>query len=152
MIKDVKIKKLKLIPDYRGRLMEILRNDDPLFKKFGQAYMTSIKPNIVKAWHYHKKQTDNLTCVNGKLRVGLYDARKNSPTKGKTQEIILDSNNPLLVQIPPGIYHGWENMEDEEAIVISLPDLPYNYENPDEFRVDPFNNDIPLKWKAEKGG
>jgi dTDP-4-dehydrorhamnose 3,5-epimerase len=35
MIEGVKVKKLKVVPDERGRLMEILRCDDPMFEKFG---------------------------------------------------------------------------------------------------------------------
>jgi len=35
MIEGVKIKKLKIMSDDRGRLMEILRNDDDIFEDFG---------------------------------------------------------------------------------------------------------------------
>jgi len=80
MIDGVKVKKLKIIPDERGRLMEILRSDDEAFKKFGQVYMTTAKPGIAKAWHYHKKQDDNFTCVCGRMKLALYDARAGSPT------------------------------------------------------------------------
>lgn len=80
MIDGVKVKKLKVIPDERGRLMEILRRDDEIFKKFGQVYATTAYPGVVKAWHYHKKQTDNFTCVSGAIRLALYDARPNSNT------------------------------------------------------------------------
>jgi len=41
MIEGVKVKRLNLIPDERGFLMEILRNDDELFEKFGQVYLTT---------------------------------------------------------------------------------------------------------------
>ena len=58
MITGVRIKKLKIIPDDRGRLMEIFRSDDDFFKKFGQVYMTTVKPGIVKAWHWHKTEID----------------------------------------------------------------------------------------------
>ena len=80
MIDGVKIKTLKAIPDERGRLMEILRRDDEIFEKFGQVYITTANPGVVKAWHFHKKQRDNFTCVHGKMRLALYDARKKSPT------------------------------------------------------------------------
>ena len=36
MIDGVLIKKLKVIADERGRLMEILRADDEMFTRFGQ--------------------------------------------------------------------------------------------------------------------
>ena len=68
-IKGVKIKKLLVIPDERGWLMEILRCDDEIFEKFGQVYLTTAYPGVVKAWHYHKKQTDNFTCIHGMMKV-----------------------------------------------------------------------------------
>ncbi|MBU1656711.1 MAG: WxcM-like domain-containing protein, partial [Candidatus Omnitrophica bacterium] len=76
MIEGVKIKKLKIIPDERGRLMEILRRDDEIFQNFGQVYMTTAFPGVVKAWHYHKIQTDSFTCIRGKMRLGLCDGRE----------------------------------------------------------------------------
>ena len=62
-IEGVKVKALRVVPDERGRLMEILRCDDPLFEKFGQVYVTTVYPGVVKAWHYHKIQTDNIAVV-----------------------------------------------------------------------------------------
>lgn len=58
MIAGVIIKPLKLIPDDRGFLMEMLRADDPIFERFGQVYITGCKEGVAKAWHYHKEQTD----------------------------------------------------------------------------------------------
>jgi dTDP-4-dehydrorhamnose 3,5-epimerase len=62
-IDGVIIRNLRIIPDERGWLMEILRCDDPQFRKFGQVYLSTAYPGVVKAWHYHKKQTDNFTCL-----------------------------------------------------------------------------------------
>ena len=55
MIEGVATKPLRVFPDERGRLMEILRDDDELFDRFGQVYMTTVYPGVVKAWHFHKK-------------------------------------------------------------------------------------------------
>lgn len=147
MIEGVKVKKLKIIPDERGRLMEILRRDDDLFKAFGQVYMTTAFPGVVKAWHYHKKQTDNFTCIRGEMRLGLYDSRKDSPTFGNVEEYTISLEKPLLVQIPPEVYHGFKCVSKEEAVVINTVTEPYNYKEPDEYRVDAFDNDIPFDWK-----
>jgi dTDP-4-dehydrorhamnose 3,5-epimerase len=147
MIEGVKIKNLKVVPDERGRLMEILRQDDEIFLKFGQVYMTTAKPGIVKAWHYHKKQTDNFTCIHGKIRLALYDSRKTSSTFGKINEFILSIDEPKLIQIPPLVYHGFKCISDNEAIVINIPDLPYNRQSPDEYRVDAYENNITYDWR-----
>lgn len=147
MIDGVKIKKLKVIPDDRGRLMEILRADDEIFRKFGQVYVTTAFPGVVKAWHYHKIQTDNFTCVSGKMKLALYDARKNSKTYKEVNEFIVSMDDPLLVQIPPFVYHGFKCVSGNEAMVVNTVTEPYNYKTPDEYRVDPHDNDIPYDWK-----
>lgn len=151
MIEGVKIKKLRVIPDERGRLMEILRSDDEIFVGFGQVYMTTTYPNVVKAWHKHEKQTDNIACLSGMLKLALYDARPNSPTRGEINQFYLGIHNPLLIQIPPGVFHGWMCVSQEEAIVINIPTEPYNYDSPDEQRLDPHSNDIPYDWKRKDG-
>lgn len=147
MIEGVKIKKLKVISDSRGRLMEILRSDDEMFRKFGQVYMTTAFPGIVKAWHYHKKQTDNFTCIVGKVRFAIYDARGDSPTYKEVSEFIVSLEDPILIQIPPLVYHGFKCIGDKEAIVVNTVTEPYNHKSPDEYRVDPYENDITYDWK-----
>ena len=151
MIDGVKIKKLKVIPDERGRLMEILRGDEEMFQKFGQVYMTTTYPGVIKAWHYHKIQTDNIAVVKGMLKVALYDPREGSPTRGEVDEFFIGEHNPLLIQVPPQVYHGWKCISEQEAIVINCPTEPYNYKNPDEYRL-PFDTDqIPYDWTIKMG-
>ena len=147
MIKDVQIKKLKLIPDERGRLMEILRSDEEIFQSFGQVYMTTAYPGVVKAWHYHKKQEDHFTCISGSMKLALFDARGDSPTYKEVNDFIIDLDNPILVKIPKSVYHGFKCIGDKEAIVINIPTLPYNPKDADEYRIDAFSNDVPYDWK-----
>lgn len=151
MIQDVVTKKLKVVPDERGRLMEILRIDDECFQKFGQCYMTTNYPGVVKAWHFHKIQTDFVTCVRGTIKVVLFDAREDSKTKGELNEFFIGEHNPMLVKIPAGVYHGWKCVSEYESIAVSCPTEPYNYENPDEYRL-PFDSDkVPYDWEIKMG-
>lgn len=150
MIDGVKTKNLKVVPDERGWLMEILRCDEELFEKFGQVYLTTAYPGVVKAWHYHKKQTDNFTCLKGMMKVALYDGRKASKTHGEINEFFVGEKNNLLIQVPPGIYHGFKAVGDETAYFLSIPNLPYNYTEPDEFRLPPDSKDIPYDWVLDK--
>ena len=151
MIHGVVTKKLKVIPDERGHLMEILRADDEMFSKFGQVYMTTAYPGMVKGWHYHKKQTDHFAVVKGMIKLVLYDNREDSPTKGEINEFFLGEHNPMLVKIPPLILHGFKCVSEQEAICINIPTEVYNYDQPDEFRVDPHKNDIPYSWERKDG-
>jgi dTDP-4-dehydrorhamnose 3,5-epimerase len=151
MIDGVTIKNLKVIPDERGRLMEILRNDDAMFEKFGQVYMTTAFPGVVKGWHFHKKQSDNMAVVRGTMKIVLYDSREGSPTFGEVNEFFAGVHNPILVHIPPYVYHGFKCVSQEEAIVVNTPTETYNYDDPDEFRVHPHENDIPYDWSRRDG-
>ena len=147
MIQGVEIKKLKVMKDGRGKLMEILRSDDKIFAKFGQVYFTTAYPGTTKAWHYHKKQDDHFCCIAGLMRLALYDARPKSRTRGEIQDFELGLDNPQVVKIPKGVYHGFKCISQEEAIVINVPTYPYNPAKPDEYRIDAFDNAIPYDWR-----
>jgi dTDP-4-dehydrorhamnose 3,5-epimerase len=151
MIDGVKIKKLKVISDERGRLMEILRADEEFFEKFGQVYMTTTYPGVVKAWHKHEKQADNMACVAGMVKVVLRDARKGSPTFEEINEFFMGVHNPILLHIPAGIWHGWKCVGPEEAIVVNAPTEMYDSKKPDEQRLDPHTGDIPYDWSRKDG-
>jgi len=151
MIDGVKQKKLKVIPDERGRLMEILRADDDLFVKFGQIYMTTAYPGVIKGWHYHKNQVDNFVVVKGMIKLVLYDPREDSPTRGEINEFFLGEHNPTLIQIPELVHHGFKCISGEEAICINCPTEVYDYDKPDEYRLDPHGDEIPYDWGRKDG-
>lgn len=152
LIDGVKIVKLRQIPDERGRLMEILRRDwEGIFDEFGQCYLTTGYPGVVKAWHYHEYQDDHFCVVHGMMKVVLYDPRENSPTKGAVNEFFMGDKNPLLVKIPKFVYHGFKTISENEALVINVPTNTYNYAEPDELREHPHDSDIPYDWTRKDG-
>ena len=161
LIEGVITKPLKVIPDERGRLMEILRSDDPVFEKFGQVYMTTTYPGVVKGWHYHKIQSDHFAVVKGMIKLVLWDARDEalghgyhgprSTTAGLVNEFFIGEHNALLVKIPPFIMHGFKGIGTKEAIVINTPTEAYNYATPDEYRLLPHDSGIPYDWSRHDG-
>ena len=152
LIHGAKVRKLSVHCDERGRLMEMLRADDPeMDVRFGQVYMTTAYPGVTKAWHYHKLQTDHFVCLSGMMKLVLYDSREGSPTKGVVNEFFLGEHNPLIVEIPNLVYHGFKCISEKEAMVINIVTECYNYQNPDEFRLDPHANDIPYDWGRKDG-
>jgi dTDP-4-dehydrorhamnose 3,5-epimerase len=149
MIEGVRVKPLGVNCDERGRLMEILRCDDPEFIKFGQLYMTTAYPGVVKGWHYHKEQIDSFSVVRGMIKLVLYDAREKSKTHREVNEFFLGEHNPILVQIPNFVYHGFKCVSETEAIVINCPTEPYHRQKPDEFRVAYNDPAIPYNWDIQ---
>jgi dTDP-4-dehydrorhamnose 3,5-epimerase len=150
-IEGVKTKKLRLIPDERGWLMEVLRNDDQdLFAKFGQVYVSATYPGVVKAWHYHKHQVDNFACISGMVKLVLMDTRDGSPTKGAVNEFFLGTQQPLLVQVPNLVYHGWKCVSPEVSTVVNVPTEVYQYDDPDEYRLEAHGS-LPYDWSRKDG-
>lgn len=151
LIEGVAVRRAKVIADERGRLGEIMRADDPWFEKFGQVYFTTTYPGVVKAWHHHKKQTDNFYVLKGMVKIALYDERPDSPTHGTVNEVCVGEHCPALVRIPSGVLHGWMCLGESEAYVVNVVSEVYNYAEPDEFRVDPHDNHIPYDWARKDG-
>jgi dTDP-4-dehydrorhamnose 3,5-epimerase len=149
VIVGVQTKPLRLIPDERGWLMEILRADDTaLFSRFGQVYASATYPGVVKAWHYHKVQIDNLACIVGMIKLVIVDTRAGSPTDGTVNELFVGTQNPMLVQVPNLVYHGWKCISPEAAVVINVPTEVYRYADPDEFRIAPHGT-LPYDWSRK---
>ena len=149
MIKDVLVKPLSQITDERGKIMHMLRADDPHFEKFGEIYFSIVYPGVVKGWHIHKEMTLNYAVVFGTIKLVLYDPRQDSNTKGEIQELFIGEDNYVLVKIPPGIWNGFKGIGAKPAIVANCATLPHL---PDEMeRLDPINNDIPYDWGLKHG-
>lgn len=151
MIEGVQIKPLKMHCDERGRLAEILRCDEPFFEKFGQVYLTTAYPGVVKAWHYHARQIDHFFVVRGMMKIVLYDNRENSPTRGEVNEFFAGDHNPIVVKIPNLVYHGFKCISETEAMVINIPTEAYDHAQPDEYRIAPDDPSIPYSWERKDG-
>ena len=150
-IEGVRTKTLRVIPDERGWLMEILRADDgELFTRFGQVYTSATYPGVVKAWHYHQQQVDNFACVAGMIKLVLIDTRDESPTRNVVNEFFIGVQNPLLVQVPNLVYHGWKCISSDVALVVNVPTEPYHYGAPDEHRIAPHGT-LPYDWARKDG-
>ena len=151
LIQGVKIKTLRLLPDERGQLMEIIRADDDVFEKFGQVYITTAYPGVVKAWHYHKLQNDNVTVIRGMAKIVLYDDRPKSKTNGVINEFFIGDQNHSLIHIPKLLWHGFKCISEEMCVIINTVTECYNYRNPDEYRKPPHDAGIPYDWSRKDG-
>jgi dTDP-4-dehydrorhamnose 3,5-epimerase len=147
----VEIKQLTKHADERGYLMELLRCDDAIFRKFGQAYVSLNYPGVVRGWHYHKKQDDHFAVVKGMVKVALYDAREGSPTQGQVDEFFLGEQHSILLKIPVGVMHGYKTVGNEPSLLVNFPTEPYDPQEPDEYRLPWDTDQIPYDWDIKMG-
>jgi|TARA_B110000438_G_scaffold185574_1_gene177222 dTDP-4-dehydrorhamnose 3,5-epimerase len=144
MIHDIKITPLKIISDDRGKVMHMLRKDSAIFDKFGEIYFSTIFKDSIKAWHLHREATLNYACIKGKVRLVLFDDREKSSTKGKYQEIILSPVSYVLVTIPPNIWNGFKNLDNEESIIANCLTIAHNEK--EMVRKDLFDKSFNYNW------
>ena len=149
MIHGVEFKQLKVNADERGYLMEILREDDEMFERFGQVYVSLNYPGVVRAWHYHKLQNDFFVVVKGMVKVALYDAREDSPTYREVQEVFLGERNNGLLRIPIGVLHGYKTIGTEPSLLLNFPTKTYDRRLPDEYRLPWNTTEIPYDWSLK---
>jgi dTDP-4-dehydrorhamnose 3,5-epimerase len=144
MIEGVSIHPLKQIPDERGKIMHMLRADDPHFEKFGEIYFSLVYPGVIKGWHLHKRMTLNYAVIVGMIKLVLYDDREESPTRGELTEQFMGESNYVLVEIPPGEWNGFKGVGTEPAIVVDCATLPHDPE--ESVRKDTFESSILYNW------
>ena len=147
MINGVTIHPLKQIPDERGKIMPMLRNDDKHFEKFGEIYFSAIYPGVIKGWHLHKKMTLNYAVVVGTIKLVLFDERRGSPTFKKLQELFVGESNYALIKIPPGVWNGYKGVGTQTAIIANCATEPHNPQEME--RRDPFSEIIPYCWELK---
>jgi dTDP-4-dehydrorhamnose 3,5-epimerase len=149
MIKDVHVIPLKTILDGRGMVRHMLKSSDPNFKQFGEIYFSVIFPDAIKAWHIHKKMELNYAVISGNIKLVLFDARSDSPTRGELQEIFMGEDNYVLAHVPPGVVNGFMAIGGEKAIVANCSTIPHD---PAEIeRIDPFDPKIGYDWGIRHG-
>jgi len=149
VIQGVDFHPLKQIPDERGRVMQMLRRDDPWFERFGEIYFSVVYPGVVKGWHLHKVMTLNYAVIVGRIKLVLYDEREDSPTRGKLQEIFAGEDNYCLITVPPNVWNGFKGLGVEPAIVANCATEPYD---PSEIvRSGPFSDRVPYDWNLKHG-
>ena len=148
MIDGVIVKPLRRIPDERGYIMHMLRADDPEFDQFGEIYISTAYPGVVKAWHIHKTMTLNYAVVAGMVKLVLYDDRQNSPTKGELQELFIGDQNYQLVKIPPYVWNGFKSIGDQTSILANCASIPHDpHEIERKPAIDPY---FPYDWDLKQ--
>lgn len=149
-IHGVSVRKILTHAHDRGNFREILRDDDHLLRRFGQASMTVTYPGVVKAFHYHRRQDDLWYFVSGNAQIVLHDLRKDSPTFGVTQELFAgDHAEPFLLLIPVGVAHGYRVLGNLPAVLLYFTTESYHIGDPDEERIAWDDPSIGFDWTTK---
>ena len=145
IIQGVYLTPLKHIQGSAGDIFHIMRNDGELFKRFGEVYISTIRPGHIKGWKRHKKMTLNIAVPSGRILFVLYDNRKNDTARNKIQEIILSPDEYNLLTVPPGIWMAFKCETNTESFLINFADIVHDPSESDTLDIN--NDTIPYEWK-----
>jgi dTDP-4-dehydrorhamnose 3,5-epimerase len=140
---------LRRIPDERGAVLHMLREDSPGFERFGEIYFSTVHPGVVKGWHLHREMTLNYAVPVGQIKLVCYDDREGSRTRGNVVELHVGELSYALVTIPPLIWNGFKGVGTTTALVANCATIAHRRDEIE--RLDPFDNDIPYDWSLRHG-
>ena len=143
LIEGVRVQRLTFHRDPRGELTVLMTAMADESHTAPHVYHVRAEPRSIRAWVYHKRQTDRLAYVDGMFRLVLYDLRPGSPTHGRLNVLDVGAENRVLVTIPPFVIHGLQNRGDQPSTFINMPTKPYDPAWPDKSRIPHGHPGIP---------
>ena len=144
----------KVFQDERGYFMESYKESfiEENFPgvKFIQDNESKSSFGVLRGLHFQKapyEQTKLVRVVRGKVQDIAVDLRKDSPTFGKYESVVLSSVNKKQLRISIGFAHGFVTLSDEAVFSYKVDNIYAS-----EFDSGVIYNDktISIDWKMEK--
>jgi len=143
MIEGVVVTPLRMIIGEFSVVLHAMKQTEPTFCGFGEAYFSSVKKNVINAWKRHREATQNLVVPCGEIKFVLYDDRINSPTYGEFYEIILSRQNYQRLTIPSMVWYGFKGLEKGLNMLMNVSDIPHDSNEADREDI----SFIPYNWE-----
>ena len=128
-----------------GYLVPIYNIHDGVFQpghEPQQVYLTVVAPHCVKGPHLHFIRTGYFTCIKGNVRIIV-------KMEGQYREYFSgEAHQYLSVEIPTGVPAALENLGDDEAFVLNMPNPAWKPDMNDEHKAD-FGDFQPWKTKIQ---
>ena len=151
LIEGVQLQPFAVWPDDRGYFLEIARMGKGMVADFPrettQVSAALNYPGIIKAFHYHKFQTDFWVPSAGLLQVALVDLRPDSKTFGAKNTIYVGALRPWQILIPPGVAHGYKVIGEQPSVLVYVTNR--TYDPTDEGRIAYNHADIAYDWELQ---
>lgn len=121
-----------------GWLMEIASSRDG-WSKFldnAQVYLTTVLSGKKKGWHLHHKKENQLTCIRGRVILGVKRG-------DKIEEMEMNADQPVTVRVAPGVPLCFYNPGDEPAYILNLCSPSYDSNDPEQ-------EDLDILWEPKR--
>lgn len=144
-IDGVFLSELKIIDLAGGEVRHAIKESDYGYSGFGEAYFSSVKPSVIKAWKKHKVMTLNLVVCFGSVKFVIFDDRTNSPSEGLFYTVTLSQDNYYRLTVPPMLWMGFQGMSDKNSMLLNVVDIEHCPEELERSKI----TDIDYDWRVE---
>lgn len=143
-IEGVQVFELGNVFTRSGWMAEVFRTDWPVVDiTVRQINWVELSPGGVTDWHRHIDQVDHLIGVGGRIKLALWDGREASATQGASEIIRMGAMRPVMVVVPPGVWHGIRNESGQPAGYLNVTNQLYEHAHPDNWRLSPSDANLP---------
>ena len=123
MIDGVLVTPLRIIDTPGGDVMHAMKQSDPGYIGFGEAYFSQVAHGAIKAWKRHREMTLNLVVPVGEVRFVLYDDQEDRQI---FQELVLSPSNYCRLTVPPMVWVGFQGLSSEGSVVLNIANLEHD--------------------------
>ncbi|MCA9868305.1 MAG: dTDP-4-dehydrorhamnose 3,5-epimerase family protein [Anaerolineales bacterium] len=133
--------------DERGRFTEFFRREwfPQRDWRHVQSNRSDSRAGVLRGLHYHFNQVDYWYVISGRLRVGLADLRRSSPTFRCTETFDLDAAENRGLFIPVGVAHGFLALTDVTLVYV----VDNYYDGADEHGLAWNDPEVAVPWRSE---
>lgn len=131
---------LRVIPALGGDVWHGMKQTDPGYAGFGEAYFSTIAYRAIKPWKRHLRMTLNLVVPLGQIRFVLRDERPGSGSHGQVQSVCLSrEHNYQRLTVPPGIWMAFQGLAAPFSVVLNIADMLHDPEEIERRPLDAFS-------------
>ena len=152
-LKDLKMIETKIHVDDRGNNIESYNQD--MFQKGGievefvQENQSLSKKGVLRGLHFQRNHPQGklVRVLLGEVYDVAVDLRKDSPTYGKWEGVLLSEENRRMLYIPEGFAHGFLALTDVTLFAYKCTDYRFPEDEDGIIYNDP---SIGIQWPTEK--
>ncbi|MDR1757216.1 MAG: dTDP-4-dehydrorhamnose 3,5-epimerase family protein [Culturomica sp.] len=142
IIDGVILTPLKQIFNEKGDVFHAMKESEAGYKRFGEAYFSTIHPGEIKPWKMHTRMTLNLVVPVGEIKFVLYDDREQSPTRGLYNEFVLSRDHYARLTVPPRVWFAFQGLAGAPNLLLNIADMEHDPEEIVRLEL----NDLNYRW------
>jgi dTDP-4-dehydrorhamnose 3,5-epimerase len=121
---DIVVRQMQRIETTGGDVLHAMKQSDPGYAGFGEAYFSWVISNAVKAWKRHTRMTMNVVVPVGRVKFVFCLIKDDGTKEFRVEETGEDCYTRIT--IPPGIWFGFQGLHMPQSLVLNVADIPHD--------------------------